>query len=448
MSIADADPVMPQGSSSKSAVAEAFQAPGMRKLVIAGGIGTAIEWYEYFLYGFIAPLAFEKIFFPKVDPRIGLIVLYATYATGFAARPLGGIFFGHFGDRIGRKTMMLVTLLTMGVATVGIGLLPTYDQIGITAVVLLVCLRFMQGFSLAGESIASGLLILENSVKGRRGLTGSFMQMAGPIGVVLASLSAFLIAKLSEADLLAWGWRVPFLISFILIGVGLYIRMSIEDSPAFLLVKQRQAQAKVPALDALNNHPREILTVFFVTAAESSFFILTAVFSISYMVRTLGLDRDLAPFALLIANIVSLVAMPIFGGLSDRVGRKRLYVTALIAAVAFFCVWFNLLETKSTWVIVLSVIAAVGLIDACMNVIQGSFFLEMFPTRVRFTGVAIGKQFGILLGGGITPIVAAWMLSLGTAGTRYIVYYYLCVAAVALVTLLFTRDTRDRDIMA
>lgn len=448
MSLAKADSGAIQGNAGQSALSEAFQPPGMRKLVIAGGIGTAIEWYEYFLYGFIAPLAFEKLFFPKVDPRIGLIVLYATYATGFAARPLGGIFFGHFGDRIGRKTMMLVTLLTMGTATACIGLLPTYNDIGITAVVLLVCLRFMQGFSLAGESIASGILVLENSVKGRRGLTGSFMQIAGPIGVVLSSFSAFLMARLSEPDLLSWGWRVPFLISFVLIGVGLYIRMSIEDSPAFLALKERQAQAKIPALDALSNYPREILTVFIVTAAESGFFILTAVFSISYMVRTLGLDRDLAPMALVIANCAALVAMPLFGALSDKVGRKRLYVAGLVAALAFFWVWFSLLETKSTWVIIAAVVVAVAVIDACMFVIQGSFFLEMFPTRVRFTGVAIGKQFGILVGGGLTPIIAATLLSFGPAGPRYIVWYYTCIAVVALVTLLFTRDTRDRDIMA
>jgi MFS family permease len=430
-----------------SALGEAFQVPGMRKLVFAAGIGTAIEWYEYFLYGFIAPLAFEKLFFPKVDSRIGLILLYATYATGFVARPLGGIVFGHFGDRIGRKAMMLVTLLMMGIATAAIGLLPTYDQIGLTAVLLLVCLRFLQGFALAGESIASGTLVLENALQTRRGLTGSFMQVAGPIGVVLSSFSAYLIAKLPEADLLSWGWRVPFLISFVLIGVGLYIRMNIDDSQAFQLLKERRAEARVPALEAISKHWREVITVFFVTAAESSFFILTAVFSISYIVRNLGLGRDLAPFALVIANCVALVAMPIFGGLSDKIGRKALYITGLVAALALFTVYFNLLETKSTWIITLAIIAAVGIIDACMFVIQGSFFLEMFPTKVRFTGVAIGKQFGIMLGGGITPILAAAFLSYGEHGTRYIVIYYWCLAVIALVTLFNTRDTLDRDIM-
>jgi MHS family shikimate/dehydroshikimate transporter-like MFS transporter len=446
MSIAKADSASQPTAAKQSALAEAFNAPGMQKLVLAGGIGTVLERYDYFLYNFIAPLAFEKLFFPKFDPTTGLIALYATFAVGFVASPLGAIVFGHFGDKIGRKRMMLITLLMMGMATTCIGLLPTYDQIGVAAIVILVCLRFIQGFAQAGELNASSLLILESSVRHRRGLTGSFMQLSGPVGLLMATFTAYLVARLPDNQLLTWGWRAPFLLGFLLIGVGIYIRLSIEESPAFRLLAAKQAPPRIPAFEAFAHHKRQIFTVFFLTAAESSFFLLTAVFAISYMTKTIGLDRDLPPLALVIANCLALITMPFFGGLSDWIGRKKIYMLGLFLALGFFFVYFNLLATKTTLVVIASVVIAVGIIDAMMVVIQASFFLEMFPTRVRFTGVAIGRQFGQLVGG-ISPVVAASLMAYGESGPRYIVYYYSCLAIVALAALMLAKDTRDRDIL-
>ena len=292
-----------------SAVVEPRQsAAGRRRILLAGTIGTAIEWYDFFIYGLIAPLVFDQLFFPKFDQLTATIAVFATFAVGFLARPPGGLVFGHFGDRLGRRSVLLCTLLMMGFATMSIGLLPTYGTAGIAATVALVVLRFIQGFALGGESTAAILMALETSPGHRRGFSAAMIQAAGPVGVVLASFAALAISRLPEADLLSWGWRVPFLISAVLVILGIYMRLRIEESATFREVGEVEA---VPAIEAIRTHWRPILIVFFAEMAQTSYFYLTAIFTISFATRQLGVQKDVIAQAVLFANLVALVAMPL-----------------------------------------------------------------------------------------------------------------------------------------
>jgi MHS family shikimate/dehydroshikimate transporter-like MFS transporter len=418
----------------------------MRRLILACTIGTVVEWYDFFLYGLIAPLVFDRLFFPTLDPVVGTIAVYATFAVGFASRPLGGIFFGHFGDKIGRKSVMLITLLLMGLATVLMGLLPTYEQIGVSAAYLLVVLRFLQGFALGGESTAAGLLVIESAAQGRRGLIGAIIQIAGPIGVLLASVSVLLIVRLSQEHLLGWGWRLPFLLSAVLVLIGLYIRINLEESVAFTAAQRKPRNTRIPALEALANHKKAIVVVLLASITESTFYYLTGIYSISFVTKVLGLGREIVTTAIVLANLTALVTIPLYGALSDRIGRKRVFMTGIIGAAAYLYFFFGLLQTRSPALIVLAIVLAVGLIHAFMFAMQSSFYPELFPTSVRFSGVSIGKQLGIVLGGGIAPMIATALLARNHGDSSVIAIYYSVVCAITFLVLLATRETRNTDI--
>jgi MFS transporter, MHS family, shikimate and dehydroshikimate transport protein len=269
--------------------------------------------YDFFLYGLIAPLVFDHLFFPTLDPVAGTIAVYATFAVGFASRPLGGIVFGHFGDKMGRRSMMLVTLLLMGVATVLMGLLPTYEQIGVSAAYLLVVLRFLQGFALGGESTAAGLLVIESAASERRGLIGAIIQIAGPIGVLLASVSVLLIVRLSPEHLFGWGWRLPFLLSAVLVLIGLYIRVNLEESVAFTAAQREPRNIGIPAVEAVTKHKKAIVVVLLASITESTFYYLTGIYSISFVTKVLGLGREIVTTAIVLANLTALVTIPLYG---------------------------------------------------------------------------------------------------------------------------------------
>jgi MFS family permease len=381
-----------------------------RRILVAGTIGTAIEWYDFFIYGLIAPLVFDQLFFPKFDPLTATLAVFATFAVGFFARPLGGIIFGHFGDRIGRKSVLLWTLLLMGLATMSVGLLPTYGRAGAIATVALVVLRFIQGFAI---------------------------QAAGPLGVVLASFAALVISRLPEADLLSWGWRVPFLISAILVALGLYMRLRIEESAVF---RAASAVAAVPAVEALRTHWRSIVIVFFAEMAQTSYFYLTAIFTIAFATRQLGVPKDVITQAVLLANLVGLVAMPLIGAWSDRIGRKRLFLAGVVIAAASMFAFYQVVASRDTLLVTLAVTLAAGVIHPLMFSTEGSYFPELFPTRIRFTGVSIGKQFGVVFGGGIAPLVATSLYA--QTGTTYaITGYYVVLALAAVIALGFARET-------
>ena len=408
-----------------------------RRILVAGAIGTAIEQYDFFIYGLIGPLVFEQLFFPKFDQLTATLAVFATFAVGFLARPLGGLVFGHFGDRSGRRSVLLCTLVLMGLATTLIGILPSYASAGEIATVALVVLRFIQGFAVGGEWTAASLMVLETSPDDQRGFSAAVIQAAGPVGVVLASLSAVLVSRLPEADLLSWGWRVPFLLSAILVVVGIYMRWRIEESSAFLQVSE---VAKVPAFEALQSHWRPIIVVLFAEIAQTAYFYLTAIFTISFATRQLGVAKDVITQAVLLANLVALVTMPVIGAWSDRVGRKWLFVAGVVLAAASMFAFYHLVATRETLLVTVAVVLAAGIIHPLMFATEGSYFPELFPTRVRFTAVSIGKQLGVVLGGGIAPLVATSLFA-ATGTTAAITGYYVALAFVALVALSFVRDT-------
>jgi MFS family permease len=418
--------------------------PGARRrILVAGAIGTAVEWYDFFIYGLIAPLVFDQLFFPKFDQLTATLAVFATFAVGFLARPLGGVVFGHFGDRIGRKSVLLCTLLMMGLATMSIGLLPTYGRVGVIATVALVVLRFIQGFALGGESTAAGLMAIESSPHGQRGFSAAVIQAAGPLGVVLASFAALMVSRLPEADLLSWGWRVPFLISAVLVALGLYMRLRIEENAAF---RGAPEVAAVPAVEALRTHWRPIIIVFFAEMAQTSYFYLTAIFTISFATRQLGVQKDVITQAVLLANLVGLVAMPLIGAWSDRIGRKRLFLAGVLIAAASMFAFYNAVASRDTLMVTVAVMLAAGVIHPLMFSTEGSYFPELFPTRIRFTGVSIGKQLGVVLGGGIAPLVATSLFSL--TGTTYaITGYYVVLAVAAVIALGFARETGKSQLL-
>ncbi len=412
-----------------------------RKLLLAGAIGTTIEWYDFFLYGLIAPFVFERLFFPKFDPTAATIAIFATFAVGFVARPVGGLIFGHFGDVVGRKSVLLATMLIMGLATMTIGFLPTYEAAGVGTTVALVVLRFLQGFALGGEATAAGLMAIESAQEKSRGLSGAIIQAAGPIGVVLASVSALLITKLPEPALLSWGWRVPFAASGILVAVGLYLRYGIEETKIF----RGSRVSQLPAIEALQRHAKPILIVFFIELAQTSFFYLTAIYTLSYAARELGVARDTLAQAVLIANIFGFFLVPLFGALSDRVGRKPVYSVGLATATLAMLFFYNALATQNPVIITIAVVVTAGIIHPMMFGPEGSFFPELFPTNVRFSGVSIGKQFGTVLGGGIAPLIAASLFArYGT--TTAISAYFVLLAIGGSVALVLAKETAKRSL--
>lgn len=424
-------------------VGAAQTASSRRRILVAGTVGTAIEWYDFFIYGLIAPLVFDQLFFSKFDQLAATIAVFATFAVGFLARPLGGLVFGHLGDRLGRKSVLLSTLLIMGLATMSIGLLPTYGSVGAIATIALVVLRFLQGFALGGESTAAILMAIETAPGNRRGFSAAVIQAAGPVGVVLASFAALAISRLPEADLLSWGWRIPFLASAVLVALGLYMRLRIEESATFREAKGAEA---VPAIEAVKGHWRSILIVLFAEMAQTSYFYLTAIFTISFATRQLGVAKDVITQAVLFANLVGLVAMPLIGAWSDRIGRKRLFLAGVALATISMFVFYGVIASRDTLLITAALILAAGVIHPLMFSTEGSYFPELFPTRIRFTGVSIGKQFGTVLGGGIAPLVATSLFA--QTGTTYaITGYYVVLALAAMIALGFAHETSKSQLL-
>ncbi|MBA2617845.1 MAG: MHS family MFS transporter, partial [Rubrobacter sp.] len=346
----------------------------IRKVALASFIGTAIEWYDYFLYGTAAALVFPVLFFPESDPTVGTLLSLATFGVGFASRPLGGIVFGHFGDKIGRKAMLVLTLLIMGVATALIGLLPTYGQVGILAPILLVVLRILQGFGVGGEWGGAVLMAVEHSPEGRRGFYGSWPQMGVPAGLLLGTIALYVFTLLPEDQFLAWGWRIPFLISIVLIAVGLYIRLAIEESPAFRRVQQTNTSARMPIVDVLRTYPKQVLIAMGLRVAENGSFYVFSVFVLAYAVDALELSRSTILIATMVAAAVELFAIPFFGALSDRLGRRPVYLFGAVFSLVFAFPFFWLVNTASIVLITAAVVLSLAVGHAAMYGPQAAFF--------------------------------------------------------------------------
>jgi MHS family shikimate/dehydroshikimate transporter-like MFS transporter len=414
----------------------------MTSIVLAGSIGTVIEWYDFLIYGTAAALVFNSLFFPKLDPLTGTLASLGTYAVGFFARPVGGVLFGHFGDRIGRKTSLMLTMLVTALGTFAVGLLPTYDQIGIWAPVLLVTLRLIQGFGLGGEWGGASLLVLEHAPANRRGFYGSLVQIGFPMGLVTSyGVFALSTALIPDASFKSWGWRIPFLLSILLLGVGAYVRARVPETPLFEELRRRGQVLKNPFFVAIIRHPRAFFVAVGLKLSEVSWVYILTVFAVVYGTKTLGLSRQLLLNAVLIAALVELFTIPLFGWLSDIWGRRQLYFLGALFTIAFAFPLFWLLETRDPTIIVWTVIAALSLGHGTMFGLQSTFFPELFATRVRYTGASVGFQTSAAIGGGLAPILATVLADRmgGTAGVS------LLLIVLALVTLLATwyaKETR------
>ena len=399
-------------------------------VALASLVGTAIEWYDFLIYGTAAALVFNRLFFPDLDPALGTLAALATFAAGFAARPLGGVLFGHFGDTRGRKSMLVLTLLLMGIATSLIGLLPTYQQIGVAAPALLVGLRLCQGIGLGGEWGAAVVLAVEHAPSQRRGFYGSWPQMGAPAGLLLGNLAFLGVATLPEPELFSWGWRVPFLVSLLLVVVGLLARRGVSESPAFVRLKAGGAEARQPLLEVVRRQPWAVLTTIGARCAEIGAVSVFSTFLLSYATQTIGLPRPSVIAALLAATLLVLVLVPVFGALSDRLGRRSVYLLGAVATTLLVVPACLLIDSRNTAMLTLGVM--IGLLGpAVMTGPQGSFFAELFGTRVRYTGASLGFQLGAALVGGLAPIAAA-SLVLASGDLRFVGVF---MAGLGLVTV-------------
>ncbi len=413
----------------------------IRKVALASFIGTTIEWYDFFLYGTASALVFNKLFFPNYDPLTGTLAAFGTYAVGFIARPIGGIVCGHYGDRIGRKSMLILTLLIMGVATFLIGLLPTYESIGIWAPALLILLRVAQGFGVGGEWGGAVLMAVEHSPKGARGFYGSWPQVGVPAGLLLSTLVFKQVSKLPEADLLSWGWRIAFLVSILLVGVGMYIRLAIVEPPAFAEIKQTKTESKMPILEVIRQHPRNVFLAMGARLAENGAFYLYTVFILTYAtLPQIGFSSASVLTAISLAAVIEIFTIPIFGWLSDRVGRRPIYLFGAIFTGVFAFPFYWLVESSNKNLMMLAVVCALVFGHAAMYGPQASFFSELFGTRVRYSGASLGYQLASVLAGGLSPLIATGLLrSYGASWP--IALFVIGMASVTTIAVFLAKET-------
>ena len=404
----------------------------VRRVVTASLVGATIEWYDFFLYGVVAGIVFNKLYFPTTDPLVSTLLAYGTFAVGFVTRPLGGVIFGHFGDRIGRKTMLVITLLIMGTATFLIALVPTYAQIGIWAPILLLVLRVFQGIGLGGEWGGAVLMAFEYAPREKRGLYASLPQIGLAIGLCLASgIVALLSYVLTDAQFLAWGWRVAFLLSVTLVAVGVYIRLNILETPEFARIKEAQKESRIPFTEMISKHGGNVVAGMGARYIDGVFFNIFAVFAIGYLAGPLKFSRTDALLGVMAAALVMCFFIPFFGRLSDRVGRTRTYAWgSLITALASYPAFWMMVNSggNALWVWI-AIVIPFGIFYAAIYGPEAALFCELFPTRVRYTGISFVYQFSGIFSSGITPIVATALLAKGH-GQPWLICAYTVFAGV------------------
>jgi metabolite-proton symporter len=423
----------------------------LARIVSASLVGTTVEWYDFFLYSSAAALVFNKLFFPTSDPLNGTLLAFTTYAIGFLARPIGGLVFGHYGDRIGRKKLLVLSLLLMGGATFAMGLLPTYATIGVAAPVLLTVLRLVQGFALGGEWGGAVLIVSEHGGAERRGFWASWPQCGAPGGNLLATaVLAILAAVQTDEAFLSWGWRIPFLLSAVLVVIGLWIRLAISESPVFLAAQRRAATRgvaeKAPIVQVFRHSWRQVLIAMGARMGENvSYYVLTA-FILVYITTSLDLAKSVGLNAVLIASAIHFVSIPLWGTLSDRVGRRAVYLFGAVGMAAWGFVFFALLDTRSFWVIALA--TTVGLVlHGAMYGPQAAFFSELFGTRVRYSGASVGYQLASILAGAVAPLIAVALLNAWDS-TLPVSLYLAGMCALTVVAVLVAKETRGAALEA
>ena len=420
-----------------------------KKVLIASLTGSSIEWFDYFLYGTAAALVFNKIFFPMVDPVIGLILSYLSFSLTFFIRPIGGVLFAHIGDRIGRKKTLVLTLSLMGGATVMIGLLPTYDMIGMWAPALLILMRIIQGMGIGGEWGGALLLAYEYAPEKRKGFFGSIPQAGVTIGMLMATFIVSLMTLFSEEDFLSWGWRIPFLLSSVLVILGLWIRKDIDETPDFQKVKKSGQVAKAPLLDTIKHHWREVLIAAGLKVVETAPFYIFSTFVVSYATTTLTYQKSQALEAVTLGALVATIMIPLMGLLSDRVGRQRMYAVSVFVLGLFIVPWFMLLNTGTTWGIVLATVIAFGVLWAPVTAVLGTLCSELFSANVRYTGITLGYQLGAALAGGTAPLIATGLLAKYDGDWVPVAWYLGVTVAISLIAIFCaSRINRERHLQA
>ncbi|WP_368958195.1 MFS transporter [Enterobacter hormaechei] len=420
-----------------------------KKVLIASLTGSSIEWFDYFLYGTAAALVFNKIFFPMVDPVIGLILSYLSFSLTFFIRPIGGVLFAHIGDRIGRKKTLVLTLSLMGGATVMIGLLPTYDMIGMCAPALLILMRIIQGMGIGGEWGGALLLAYEYAPEKRKGFFGSIPQAGVTIGMLMATFIVSLMTLFSEEDFLSWGWRIPFLLSSVLVILGLWIRKDIDETPDFQKVKKSGQVAKAPLRDTIKHHWREVLIAAGLKVVETAPFYIFSTFVVSYATTTLTYQKSQALEAVTLGALVATIMIPLMGLLSDRVGRQRMYAVSVFVLGLFIVPWFMLLNTGTTWGIVLATVIAFGVLWAPVTAVLGTLCSEIFSANVRYTGITLGYQLGAALAGGTAPLIATGLLAKYEGDWVPVAWYLGVTVAISLIAIFCaSRINRERHLQA
>lgn len=417
----------------------------MRAVVFASSVGTIIEWYDFLIYATAAALVFNKAFFPTIDPLAGTLAALGSYAVGFLARPLGGALFGHFGDRLGRKSMLVMTMFIMGLSTFAIGLLPTYASIGVWAPILLFTLRIVQGIGLGGEWGGASLMVLEHAPAGKRGLFGSFVQIGFPIGLVLASLAFALASKLPEADFMAWGWRIPFLISIVLLAIGTFIRSKVPETPVFEKMKADNALSKNPVGEALGKNFKTFLIAVGLKLSEVSWVYMLTVFCVGYATTKLAIPKSQMLDSVMYAALFELITLPFFGWLSDKIGRRPLFILGALFTIAFAFPLFMMLESKSAVYVTLGIIIAMNFGHGMMFGIESSYFPELFGSRVRYSGASFGFQASAAIGGGFAPIIATALVGY-FGGTTGVSVMMIGIALITLTAALAARETKSESL--
>lgn len=417
-----------------------------KKVLIASLIGSSIEWFDYFLYGTVAALVFNQMFFHSDDPAVGLMLAYASFALAFFIRPLGGVIFSHIGDKIGRKKTLVLTLSLMGGATVLMGFLPTYDNIGTAAPILLIILRLIQGIGLGGEWGGALLLAVEYAPKNRRGFFGSIPQMGVTIGMLLGTLALSIMTLLPEEAFLSWGWRVPFILSALLVFFGLWIRKGIDETPSFKKAQEKGEIAKIPFLETMRSHWKEVLIAVGAKVVETAPFYIFGTFIVSYATTQLGFSRTVTLNAVTIATIITTILIPIMGKLSDKVGRKKLYVGGTVLMMLYAFPYFWLLHQGSAFLLVVATILGLGIIWAPITAVLGTMFSEIFKSNVRYTGITLGYQIGAALAGGTAPLVATALLNAYDNSYVPVALYIMLAAAISLIAISSVRDRSNQDL--
>jgi metabolite-proton symporter len=429
-----------------STIGEQFSRRKMLPVILASTLGTTIEWYDFFLYGTMASLVFPKLFFPTFDPFVATLLSLTTFLVGFIARPIGGIFFGHLGDRIGRKSTLIATLLLMGIATFIVGFLPGYATIGVAAPILVSVMRFCQGLGVGGEWGGSVLLAMEYGHERNRGFWASWPQDGVPLGLLLSSLAVAVFAAISGSQFGNWGWRIPFFLSAILIIIGLYIRLRILETPLFAEIQAEKREAKAPVLDVIVHNWQEIILTAAARFVEQAPFYLFATFVLVYGVDHLGLNKQLLLAGTYIAAIVELFTIPTFSILSDRFGRRNWYLIGCLIMLAFAFPYFLLLNSRIPVLVIIGIVLSLALCHAWVYGPQAALIAEHFPTRLRYSGASIGYQLAAPFAGGLAPIIALALLQNSGGSSVPISVYLIILAAFSFVAVLGLRELSRADI--